>query len=193
MHHPHRAFSRSHFDSIYTLGSFGSTTYVGPNGRSTEADDAWGPSKRVAGIDLPPLVIEVGVPESLIQLRMDAQHWLTQGGGHNRVVIILAVNKESRLMTIERWELAPTTRPTRTTIASGIPTKMQVLTLHDNGTVSGGPLLIPARKVYDQLPLGFGQHDFTVTSHELAQLSSGTGSHSVIVRSWQSLGYRSEC
>ena len=152
-----------------TLQSFGSTTYIAPNGRSTEADDSWGPSDGVLGIDLPSLVIEVGVSESLGQLRMDAHHWLTQGGGQNRVIIILAVNKPSRLMTIERWELEPTTRPTRASIASGIPTKMQEHTLHDNGTVNGGPLLIPATKVYDQLPLGLGPDDFTFTAQELAQ------------------------
>ena len=41
--------------------------------------------------------------------------------------------------------------------------------MHDNGTVNGGPLLIPATKVYDQLPLGLGPNDFTFTVQELAQ------------------------
>ena len=56
---------------------------------------------------------------------------------------------------------------------------MQVFTLHDNSTVNGGPLFIPATKVYDQVPLGLGQNDFTFTAQELAQY---------IQRYWQVLG-----
>ena len=152
-----------------TLDHFGSTPYVAPNGRSKEPDDSWAPSDRDAGIDLRSLVIELGVSDSLVQLRMDAHHWRTQRGGQNRVVIILAVNRGSKLMTIERWELARTTRPTRASVAPGIPTQIQLLTLYDNGTVDGGPLLIPASKVYDTLTPGLGQNDFTFTNQELTQ------------------------
>ena len=45
---------------------------------------------------------------------------------------------------------------------------MQALTLRANGQLSGGPLLIPASKVYDTLPSGLGQNDFTFTGQDLA-------------------------
>ena len=46
---------------------------------------------------------------------------------------------------------------------------MQALTLQANGQLTDGPLLIPASKVYDTVPLGLGLNDFTFTGQELAQ------------------------
>ena len=94
-----------------TLEPFGSTRYEALTGRSKEADGAWRPSTRVLPTDWPSLVIEVGVSESLGQLRADADFWLAKSGGQTRVVILLAVKKATRVMTIERWEDVPSPRP----------------------------------------------------------------------------------
>jgi len=72
-------------------------------------------------------------------------------------------------MKIERWEDVPNRRPRRLTSPPQNPTMVQTLTLHDNGLVIGGPLLITASKVYDTLPPGLGQNDFTITAQDLAQ------------------------
>ena len=151
-----------------TLWHVRSTRYGAPGGRSKEADEAFRPSTRVLGTDWPSVVIEVGVSESLSQLRTDAYFWLTQSGGKTRIVIHLAVNKAMRVMKIERWEHTPRTRLTRRSSPRYNPTKMQALTLRANGQISGGPLLIPASKVYDTLPPGLGPNDFTFTAQDLA-------------------------
>ena len=152
-----------------TLRNVRSTRYEAPGGRSKEADEAYRPSTRVLGTDWPSIVIEVGVSESLSQLRTDAHFWLTQSGGQTRIVILLAVKKATRVMKMERWEHTPRTRPARRLSPRYNPTKMQALTLRANGQISGGPLLIPASKVYDTLPPGLGPNDFTFTGQDLAQ------------------------
>ena len=154
---------------VDTLVSLGSTRYEALTGRSKEADGAWHPSTRILPTDWPSLVIEVGVSESLGQLRTDADFWLTKSGSQTRVVILLAVNKATRVMKIERWEDVPSPRPRRRTSPPHNPTMVQTLTLHANGLVIDGPLLIPASKVYDTLPPGLGQNDFTFTAQDLAQ------------------------
>ena len=152
-----------------TLEPFGSTRYEALTGRSKEADGAWRPSTRVLPTDWPSLVIEVGVSESLSQLRTDTDFWLTKSGGQTRVVILLAVNKGTRVMTIEQWEDVPSPRPRRLTSPPHDPTMVQTLTLHANGVLTGGALLVPASKVYDTLPPGLGQNNFTFTAQDLAQ------------------------
>ena len=152
-----------------TLMPFGATRFRAPGGRSKEADMALRPSTRVLETDWPSVVIEVGVSESLPQLRTDTHFWLTQSGGQTRIVILLSVKKATRVMKIERWEHTLRTRLTRRPSPRYNPTKMQALTLQANGQLSGGPLLIPASKVYDMLPPGLGPNDFTFTGQVLAQ------------------------
>ena len=152
-----------------SLKNLGTTRFRDPGGRSKEADLALRPRTRVLETDWPSVVIEVGVSESLSQLRTDARFWLTRSRGQTRIVILLSVKKATRVMKIERWEHTPRTRLTRHPSPCYNPTKMQALTLQANGQLSGGPLLIPASKVYDTLPPGPGQNDFTFTAQELIQ------------------------
>ena len=152
-----------------TLLPFGSTRYQAPSGRSKEADSAFKPSTRLP-TDWPSLIIEVGVSESLPQLRTDTHYWLTQSGGQTKIVIIIAIKKATRVMTIERWEDRGSTQPTRQVRPPYNPIKMQALRLQANGQLSGGgSLLIPASKVFDTLPPGLGPNDFTFTGQDLAQ------------------------
>ena len=152
-----------------TLLPFGATRHRALSGRSKEADQAYQPSTRVLPTDWPSLVIEVGVSQSLGKLRSDAHFWLTQSAEQTRVVILIYVKRATRVMTIERWEDVPSPRPRRLTSPPHNPTMVQTLTLHANGLVIDGPLLITASKVYDTLPPGLGQNDFTFTNQELTQ------------------------
>ena len=151
-----------------SLMNIGAARFGAPGGRSKEPDAALRPSTRVLAADWPSVAIEVGVSESLSQLRTDAQFWLTQSGGQTRIVILLAIKKATRVMTIERWEHTPRTRLTRRSSPSYNPTKMQALTLQANGQLRGGPLLIPASKAYDTPPPELGPNDFTFTAQDLA-------------------------
>ena len=152
-----------------SLRNIGPTRCGAPGARSKEPDATLRPLTRVLATDWPSVVIEVGVSESLSQLRTDARFWLTRSGGQTRIVILLAVKKATRVMKIERWEDMSRTRLTRRSSPRYNPTKMQALTLQASGQLSGGPLLIPASKVYDTLPPGLGQDDFTFTGQDLAQ------------------------
>ena len=152
-------------DSFY---DFGTTRFEVPGGRGKEADRALRPDTRIRADDWPTLVIEVGVAESLSQLRTDAHFWLTQSGGQTRVVILIAVEKTSRFVTIERWEHTPRTRPTRAQSPTYGPTKMQALSLDANGQLTGGPLHIPASNVFDVVPAGVPQTEFLFGAQDLA-------------------------
>ena len=59
-----------------TLMPFGATRFRAPSGRSKEAGMVLRPSTRVLETDWPSVVIEIGVSESLSQLRTDAHFWL---------------------------------------------------------------------------------------------------------------------
>ena len=91
----------------------------------------------------------MGVPEPLSPLRTDAHFWLVHSGGQTRVVILISVNKTTRVVKIERWGHMPRTRPTRRQSPKYSPTKMQALSLRSNGQLTGGPLCIPAFKIFD--------------------------------------------
>ena len=177
LHHEVAAeeFSRMFDHRLFSLGlgntlrSVGSTRYEAPSGRSKEADKAFRPSTRVLPTDWPSFVIEVGVSESLSQLRTDAHFWIIQSGGQTKIVLLLAFNKATRVMNIERWEHTRRTRVTRRSSPPYNPTKIQALTPQANGQLTGGPLLIPASKVYDTVPPGLGLNGFTFTGQELAQ------------------------
>lgn len=66
--------------SRYDIVCMGPSRYRGSNGRHKEADESFKPVTRSLD-DKPSFVIEVGLSESLNQLRSDAFHWLTKTNG----------------------------------------------------------------------------------------------------------------
>ena len=92
---------------INSLMNLGATRFGAPGGRSKEPDGALRPRTRVLATDWPSVVFEVGVSESLSQLRTDAHFWLTQSGGQTRIAILLAVKKATRVMKIEHGRTCP--------------------------------------------------------------------------------------
>ena len=55
----------------------------------------------------PSFVIETGVFESLPRLRMDATWWFANSCGDVRIVLVVSINKATRQVVLERWQLAP--------------------------------------------------------------------------------------
>ena len=152
-----------------TMHIMGSTKLTNQSGKSKEADESFIPHSRPRG-GWPSLVIEIGVSESLTQLRRDAKFWLEDTGGQVNIVIIIAVKETTRRMTIERWENRGSTQPQRQACRRYDPICVQALKLRDNGQLSGGTsLFIPATKVFDTLPAVLGPNDFTFTRQDLAQ------------------------
>ncbi|GAD92659.1 predicted protein [Paecilomyces variotii No. 5] len=92
-----------------------------PTGLEKEPDEQLMPRTRNALTDYPSFVLEVGVSETLSQLRRDARLWLTNTNGRTRLVLIVALNKTRKLMRFERWENSPNvvTRSTRSSTPTG--------------------------------------------------------------------------
>jgi uncharacterized protein YuzE len=146
--------------SRQSILDFGGALFGVQGGRQKEGDRALRPDTRTLVADWPSLVVEVGVSESLSQLRGDAHFWLTRSGGQTRIVILISIAKTTKIVAIERWENLARTQTTRASNSQYNPTKMQTLTLQSNGQIIGGPLLIPAAKLFDTVPPGVGQNDF---------------------------------
>ena len=91
----------------------GAARFGVPGGRSKEANKALRLTTRNGEIDWPTLAIEVEVSVSFSRLRTDAYFWLAHIGGQTRVVILIAINRGTRVVKIERWEEMPSTRPRR--------------------------------------------------------------------------------
>lgn len=153
-----------HLPAIHLLILGRLDMYGVPGSREKEADRALRPCTRIREADWPSLVVEVGVSESPSQLRTDAHFWLTQSEGETHVVILIAVNKTSRLVKTERWEYMPRTRSGATHSLQ----KMLALSLQPNGQLTGGTLYIPASKVFDVLRAGVLPNDFQFDAQDLA-------------------------
>ncbi|KAJ5155755.1 hypothetical protein N7492_008558 [Penicillium capsulatum] len=116
--HYHEKITR-HFDGwlIATLRAMGLRTankdfWLGGAGRSTgrmaskEADSAFFPGRAPAGgapVPWPSLVLEVGLSESVRQLRTDARWWYFNSGCQTRLAVLVSANANSHDADIEIW------------------------------------------------------------------------------------------
>ncbi|KAF4154391.1 hypothetical protein CNMCM6936_008754 [Aspergillus lentulus] len=64
-----------------------------PQGRMRRDREAW-----------PTLVIEAGVTASLPRLREEARWWLRNSQGDIRIVLVLGIHRQRRMLTVEKWE-----------------------------------------------------------------------------------------
>lgn len=87
--------------SRYDIVCVGPTRYRGSNGRHKEADEGFEPVTRSL-VDKPSFVIEVGISESLNQLRSDAFYWLTKTNGQTKLVILIHIRLSQKVLEIER-------------------------------------------------------------------------------------------
>jgi hypothetical protein len=154
---------------------------------SKEGDTSFKPPSRINDEDLPTIMIEAGLLESLTKLRCDANWWLACPGRPRHeedkvmivVIILIKSNKNSiKSMRIEKWENVarepgrPVTRAN-----SPVPTLVQEITISSNAgaftpnQVTGAPLVLHFNKIFLREPIP-PQTDFVYTANELADFAT---------------------
>ncbi|KAK9372187.1 uncharacterized protein V1513DRAFT_263857 [Lipomyces chichibuensis] len=111
----------------------GSGRYQFSNGLSKEPDTSYVPETREGPGDFPSFVVEVGVSQSLLQLRQDARLWLQKTSGETKVILLIIFNIPAGTLAMERWQHATSPPPRKT--RSGnlfVPEKVQLVTYDNN-------------------------------------------------------------
>ncbi|KAJ9300918.1 hypothetical protein DTO271G3_2082 [Paecilomyces variotii] len=126
-----------------------------PNNLHKEPDEQIKPASRNNLHDYPTFVIEVGVSETLGQLRQDARLWLVSTHGRTKIVLLISVDDRRKILRFERWQDSPgiVTRSRRSSAISISPANVQQLEYHHNGAqLTGAPLVIPADLLFGSVP-----------------------------------------
>ncbi|KAE8154717.1 hypothetical protein BDV25DRAFT_94203 [Aspergillus avenaceus] len=139
---------------------------------SKEGDAAFIPQGPIPGRDdkWPTLVIETGLSESLLRLRVDASWWLTMSSGLVKMVIIISIDRAQPKILLECWKLGAVqhSHQLRSLCWNPLrPTKTHSITMTHNGTsttIAGAPLVIPFDDVFAIPPSGPTQGDFVFGS-----------------------------
>ncbi|KAG0630096.1 hypothetical protein M758_1G153600 [Ceratodon purpureus] len=162
---------RGRCGDFYTLCDMGAFRCTSAMGRAKEPDVALVPMNRQNEADWPSCVIEVGVSESLAALKNDAHFWILHSGGLTRVVILIAVDPQTRTLTIERWGDKPPAYPSHVTGGVIRPRMAQCVTIDINGVI-GAPLDVPSGLIFDvgHVPTGVLASDFSFDANELSAL-----------------------
>ncbi|KAK9327627.1 hypothetical protein V1520DRAFT_348326, partial [Lipomyces starkeyi] len=129
----------------------GSGRYHFSNELSKDPDASYAPHTRKGPDHFPSFIVEVGVSQSLLQLRQDARLWLEKTNGETKVVLLIFLNIAAATLTIERWQHATSPPPRKTRSGSlFVPQKVQLVT-YDNNTqqVTGYPLILPINLLLD--------------------------------------------
>lgn len=155
---------------LYTIGP-GRKASVDTN-RSKEPDEAFRPKNtRTYEACYPTLCIEVGRSESLNQLRNDARFWLTHTDRQVRVVILIHIQADNKMLHIEHWEMVQ--RSLSRTREDAMPTNLQEfdLCLLGDGTVSANPpsasLDIATELLFDIVPHCVTKDTVTIAPNRL--------------------------
>jgi len=163
------------------LTGVGGTRFKG-HSSSKEGDTSFKPASRVRETDLPTIMIEAGLSESLARLKVDAKLWLSYSRPNRdkvEIVIIISVQPEDRVLHIERWENADRPgRPVTRSNPAPIPMMMQEITIRPNAAgaitlneVTGAPLVLNFNKIFLRNPTA-PETDFTFTANELADFAN---------------------
>lgn len=131
---------------------------------SKEADWSMGPlnpsSTTIPLISWPSLVLEVGVSESLPQLRNDAQWWYANSGPTHSTKLVVLIDVRTRphyRVNLEVWTEVPSTRGARSAGTRSRPAYILACTQKvrfENDIVHGAPLTLPFRLVMRRAPTG---------------------------------------
>lgn len=148
----------------------------GQNSREKEPDNSFRPiNTRPKFSDLPTFVIEVGVSETLKQLRNDALFWLSQTNGHVQIVLLVHGSGSHNIaatrplvITMEVWQTINNPRPHRANFAARprIPVRTQTVTITRQGNgppvTTGAPLLLPVNVLFESVPTFVTQSDVSL-------------------------------
>ncbi|KAK9251424.1 hypothetical protein V1507DRAFT_482415 [Lipomyces tetrasporus] len=109
----------------------------------------------------PSFIVEVGVSQSLLQLRQDARLWLQRTNGDTKVVLLIFLNIAAGTLTFERWQHA-TSPPPRSTRSRSlyVAEKVQV-------QVTGDPLILPINQLLDVVPSHVPSSEMSIGRQEL--------------------------
>jgi hypothetical protein len=148
--------------------------------RMKEGDKAYKPKTRIGTYDWPSIVFEVGVSQTMENLRHDAQFWLGSSRGQTRIVILVCVDRDARSMVIGRWQVGAGAAPIRQQPPRNmgranqyaqrlVGSCVQRVALAEGQVYVGPSLHIPANLVYDVMPPGLqlGPADFDITPQSL--------------------------
>ncbi|KAK9323656.1 hypothetical protein V1517DRAFT_319493 [Lipomyces orientalis] len=147
----------------------GSGRYHFSNELSKEPDASYRPQTRKGPGHFSSFIVEVGVSQSLVQLRQDARVWLQKTNGETKVILLIFLNIEAETLTMERWQHATSPRPRKTPSGSlFVPEKVQFVT-YDNNTqhVTGNPLILPINLLLDVVHSHVPSSEISIGRQEL--------------------------
>ncbi|RPA88713.1 hypothetical protein L873DRAFT_870637 [Choiromyces venosus 120613-1] len=151
-----------------------------------EADTAFQPSSRPLNADLPTLVVECGVSQSLGRLRLDSRWWLASSGREVKIVLIFSISEATRKIHIEQWEMFSAQNPHRTRAnpqaAVTTATKIHVVDIvgpfplapgsapaFSALVVTDAPLTLDFDKIFLRQPTGHPEGNIIFTAHDFRQ------------------------
>ena len=136
-----------------SLTPVGTSRFNCPGKRSKEGNAGLRCSTRTGAGAWPNLMFEVEYSESITQLRLDAQWWLSASGGLTRVVILIKVrDRPANSLHLEVWRFLPNPNAQRTSQApSHLPKNTQTIDIDAAGVVApvGASLTIPYADLFD--------------------------------------------
>ncbi|KAL1867594.1 hypothetical protein Plec18167_008594 [Paecilomyces lecythidis] len=150
------------------------------NNLNKEPDEQFKPSSRGNWDDYPTFVVEIGVSETLPQLRQNARLWLTNTDGRTRIVLLIYVHHSRSIIRFERWQNEPKNFTRSSSLMSsgsapvpGEPANMQVVEYHHRGEMlTGEPLVIPVHLLFDVVPANLPPSGISIGSRDLLQLGA---------------------
>ena len=154
---------------MFALCHMGAFRCVSDIGHEKESDVALVPMNQHRVADWPSCVFEVGVSERLSVLQSDAHFWILHSGGLTRVVILISVDTQTKIPTIERWGSVPPLYPSHVAGLVVIQPRMVQRVTIDMNRAIGAPLDVPSGLVFDMgnVPLGILPIDFSFDANDL--------------------------
>ncbi|GIK00283.1 hypothetical protein Aspvir_004303 [Aspergillus viridinutans] len=160
--------------------ALGATKHTGPTSSSKECDSSW-TNTVLRPRGWPYMVIEAGVSESMPRLRADAAWWFVNSNGAVKVVLLIRVDAQRKMLTIEKYDRTrgPATRSnpqgpwrprklTTVTINQQVnPATIQV----DGRNATPRPLTLEFELVFGRPPNPPLERDITFTNTELLEWS----------------------
>lgn len=83
----------------------------------------------------------------MTQLQKHAGFWLMQSNNCTKLVLLIMIQRDSRNIKMERWQISGQSTSTDMAI------RQQTVTLEANGTVNGAPLILPVDLIFSVVPL----------------------------------------